>query len=332
VTPGARPDVLPAATRRPLPRTPERVPGSIRRASHIGVQLPGNSSDLHVHGAVRDVVTHDDGHGRIVGAASLDCVVAADRSVSSITADPDEPALSALVGRTAHRGWRAAVRELLGGDSPLSSLLDDVPIALLLSSYGALRQGTLDMPTVQPMMMRMRNLCAGWAVGATPMRTMDAGLPMPLPGVVPVEPATEPDPLATEPRPPQAVEEVRRVRRLDVVPGSTVVVHADFRDSWCDQTGQVGVLHEYVLTAVLRHDGVIDSIEAEPRVLPYTECALAAASPQRLVGMRIQDVAEEVRATAGTSTCSHLDDLLRSLGAVPGLLRDVTEGGRRNNS
>jgi hypothetical protein len=146
---------------------------------------------------------------------------------------------------------------------------------------------------------------------------------MPLPGVVPVESAAEPDPLATEPRPPQAVEEVRRVRRLDVVPGSTVVVHADFRDSWCDHAGQVGVLHEYVVRATLTNDGVIDSIEAEPRVLPYTECSLAAASPQRLVGLRIEDVAAEVRASAGTSTCSHLDDLLRSLGAVPGLLRSA---------
>lgn len=275
---------------------------------------------MHVHGAVRDVVTDQEGRGRVIGAASVDCVVASDRVVTSIASDPDESRLSELVGRVAHRGWRAAVRDLVGDDSALSSLLDDVPIALLLSSYGALRQGALDMTAVQPLMVHMRNLCAGWAEGATPMRTMDAGLPMPLPGVVPLDLDAQDDELATEPRLALVPGEVRRTRRLDVTPGATVVVRADFRDSWCDDAGEVGVLHEYVVTATIDSEGVVTAIEAEPRVLPYDECTLAAASPRRLVGRRITDVAEEVRAGAGTSTCSHLDDLLRTLTNVPKLV------------
>ena len=279
-----------------------------------------------MHGAVHDVITDAVGDGHVVGAASLDCVVAVDRSITSISADPDEPALKALIGRVAHRGWRAAASEVVGADSVLSSLLDDVPIALLLSSYGALRHGTLDMVSVQPLMAHMRNLCAGWAEGATPMRTMDAGLPMPLPGVVPLPAARQTDPLATEPRLALQPGEVRRTRRLDVVPGSTATVFADFRDSWCDQDGNVGVLHEYVVTATLASDGVITSIAAEPRVLPYDECTLAAASPQRLVGRDIEDVAGEVRAGAGTATCSHLDDLLRTLATVPRLVTSFSVG------
>ena len=320
------PDVLPAATRRPRSRTPDRVPGSIRRASHIGVRLQDESTLLHVHGAVRDVVTDGDGDGYVVGAATLECVVAADRSVVSIRSEPDEPALAQLTGCIAHRGWRAASRELVGGGTPLASLLDDVPIALLLSSYGALRKGSLQLTAVQPMMLRMRNLCAGWADGATPMRTLDAGRPMPLPGVVPVPADTQSDPLATEPRPPLAPEEVRRVRRVEVVPGSVVRVEADFRDTYCNGAGDVGVLHEYLVRATVSPKGVVESIDAEPRVLPYDECTFAAASPQRLVGRRIEDVAEDVRAGAGTATCSHLDDLLRSLAAVPELLRSGTAG------
>lgn len=320
------PDVLPAATRRPQPHVPARFPSSIRRSSHIGVQLPDEpadrrSSDLVVHGAVRDVVTDAHGHGDVVGAASLDCAVAGDRRVSSIGVEPDEPRLTALVGQVAHRGWRALVHQIVGTDSPLSSLLDDVPIALLLSSYGELRRGALNMTAVQPLMLHMRNLCAGWAEGATPMRTMAAGLPMPLPGVVPVPAAPRLDPLATEPSVPLAPGEVRRTRRLDVLPGEQVVVHADFRDAWCNLAGEVGALHEYVVTAALSADGTVLSIEADPRVLPYAECSFAAESPRRLVGRRIDDVAAEVRATAGTSTCSHLDDLLRTLVTVPALLR-----------
>jgi hypothetical protein len=315
------PGVLPAATARPQSQPPARVPGSIRRSSHIGVQTTDHGADLVVHGAVRDVLTDADGTGRPVASATVDCVVAADRSVSSITSDPAETRLPNLVGTVAHRGWRAAAREVVDDDSPLSSLLDDVPIALLLSSYGALRQGTLDLAGVQPLMMRMRNLCAGWAEGATPMRMMDAGLQMPLPGVVPAPARSDTDALATEVRQPLAIGEVRRTRRLDVVPGATTVVHADFRDSWCAPTGDVGVLHEYVVSASIGADGVMETIEAEPRVLPYDECALAAASPQRLVGRSIVEVAAHVRATAGTHTCTHLDDLLRSLSAVPALLR-----------
>jgi hypothetical protein len=322
------PDVLPAATARPQSQTPARIPGAIRRSSHIGVQTADHGSDLLVHGAVRDVLTAGDGSGHVVASASVDCVVAPDRSVSSITSDPAETRLPNLVGKVAHRGWRAAAREVVDDDSPLSSLLDDVPIALLLSSYGALRQGTLDLAGVQPLMMRMRNLCAGWAEGATPMRMMDAGLQMPLPGVVPVPTLSDTDPLATELRLPLALGEVRRTRRLDVLPGPATVVYADFRDSWRAPTGDVGVLHEYVVTVSVAADGVIVAIEAEPRVLPYDECTLAAASPQRLVGQSIGEVAAHVRATAGTHTCTHLDDLLRTLATVPALLRGAQVGGQ----
>ena len=323
------PDVLPAATRRPQAQIPACIPGSIRRSSHIGVQTSADVPHIAVHGAVRDVLTNVDGEGRIVGEASLDCVVAPDRSVTSITSDPPEAVLSQLVGRVAHKGWRAAAREVVDADSPLSSLLDDVPIALLLSSYGALRQGSLDLPSVQPLMQRMRNLCAGWASDATPMRIIDAGEPMPLPGVVHIPAPDEAEPLATEPRLPLVPGEVRRIRRLDVVPGDEVRIHASFRDTWCDADGVEGVLHEYVLTATLDADRRVASVEAEPRVLPYNECSLAAASPARLIGQRIEDVAAEVKATADTTTCTHLDDLLRSLDVVPTLLRAGTAGDGR---
>jgi hypothetical protein len=64
-------------------------------------------------------------------------------------------------------------------------------------------------------------------------------------------------------------------------------------------------------------------------VLTFTDCSLAAATPGRLVGQRIEDVAAEVKATADTTTCTHLDDLLRSLDVVPALLRAATAGDGR---
>ena len=319
------PTVLPAATRRPQQQTPARIPGSIRRSSHIGVHWPDSDDspnpELLVHGSVRDVVTAADGAGHVVGAATLDCTVDRDRTVVTITADPDEPRLSDLVGCGARSGWRAAAREVVGADALLGTVLDDVPIAVMLSSYGALRQGAMQVTAVRPLMLHMRDLCAGWAHDATPMRRLDAGHDMALPGVVPVPDHVETDPLAVEPRQPMAPGEVRRTRRLDVTPGKRVRIDASFRDTWLDPGGSEGVLHEYVLTASLTDDGVVASIHAEPRVLPYRECSFAAASPQQLVGRHINDVADAVRAAAGTSTCTHLDDLLRSLVAVPALLR-----------
>ena len=319
------PTVLPAATRRPQQKPPPRIPGSIRRSSHIGVHWPDADTDaspeLLVHGAVRDVITDAKGAGHVVGAATLDCTVDSDRTVVAITADPDEARLSALVGRGARSGWRAAAREVVGADALLGTVLDDVPIAVMLSSYGALRQGAMDVTSVRPLMLHMRDLCAGWAHDATPMRRLDAGHDMALPGVVPAPADVETDPLAVEPRQPMAPGEVRRTRRLDVTPGDRVHIDASFRDTWLDPAGAAGVLHEYVLTASLSGDGVVASIHAEPRVLPYRECSLAAASPQQLVGRHIDDVADAVKAAAGTSTCTHLDDLLRSLAAVPSLLR-----------
>lgn len=323
------PTVLPAATRRPQQQTPPRKPGSIRRSSHIGVHSPGPAAEagteLLVHGSVRDVVTDADGAGHVVGAATLDCTIDGQRTVVAISADPVESGLATVVGQGARSGWRAAAREVVDAASPLTTVLDDVPIAVMLSSYGALREGAMDVTAVRPLMLHMRDLCAGWAHDATPMRRLDAGHEMALPGVVAAPPSDASDPLAVEPRRPMVPGEVRRTRRLDVTPGERVRIDASFRDTWRDPSGGEGVLHEYVLTAALV-DGVVTSIHAEPRVLPYRECSLAAASPQQLVGRHIDDVADAVRAAAGTSTCTHLDDLMRSLVAVPVLLATAGDG------
>jgi hypothetical protein len=53
---------------------------------------------------------------------------------------------------------------------------------------------------------------------------------------------------------------------------------------------------------------------ATPRVLPWSECPQAAASAGRLVGQRVGDLRALVRDDlVGTSTCTHLNDLLSSL-------------------
>ena len=67
--------------------------------------------------------------------------------------------------------------------------------------------------------------------------------------------------------------------------------------------------------------GVLVSCSATPRVLPWVECPAAALSASRLAGLPVSGLRRHVRDTfLGTSTCTHLNDTLRSLEDIPALL------------
>jgi len=322
------PVLLPlAAPTRPVQVQPARRPGSVRRTSHVDMTWPDAPSGdpeatVVLDSAARDVVTGPDGTGRVVEEVRLVTTVAPGRRVLAIEATPSDLDLSELVGLLAARGWRAATRRIVpeGLASPLGLLLDEVPIAVLLSFYAGLRSGALTGGLSRGASGYMRDLCAGWATGATPMRSIDAGGPVPLPDLVAVPVDDEADPLAHEPRPHLETGRLRRSRRIDVFPGDLVTVDATFRDTWVDPVDGEGILHEYVVTASVEPDGTVVSIAAEPRVLPYGECPRAAESPQVLVGRPIGTAADVVPVDlSGISSCTHLNDLLRSLACVPAL-------------
>jgi hypothetical protein len=76
------------------------------------------------------------------------------------------------------------------------------------------------------------------------------------------------------------------------------------------------VVHEYSVTGGMDVDaGCIAAISAKAHVLPWMECPGAVASAERLSGVPIAEVRGLVRREfSGTSTCTHLNDTLRSLG------------------
>ncbi len=64
--------------------------------------------------------------------------------------------------------------------------------------------------------------------------------------------------------------------------------------------------------------------QAVPRVLPWVECPEAVASAGRLVGHTIGTIRQLVgREFRGVTTCTHLNDLLRSVDDVEPLARLV---------
>ena len=67
------------------------------------------------------------------------------------------------------------------------------------------------------------------------------------------------------------------------------------------------------------------SVTATVRVLPWQECPAAIGSAVRVKGMMLSELRNRVRAEfVGTSTCTHLNDLLRSLEDVRGMLPPAT--------
>jgi hypothetical protein len=119
--------------------------------------------------------------------------------------------------------------------------------------------------------------------------------------------------------PPHAM---RRNRRMDVTPGPLASIDVLYRDSHVDEDGTETIVHEYTVSATVdTADGVLASCAATPRVLPWVECPAAALSAGRLAGQPVSGLRGHVRDTfLGTSTCTHLNDTLRSLEDIPALL------------
>ena len=68
----------------------------------------------------------------------------------------------------------------------------------------------------------------------------------------------------------------------------------------------------------------LTTIAATANVLPWQECPGAVASATRLAGLPITDLRRVVRRElTGTSTCTHLNDVLRLLADVEVLFDEL---------
>jgi hypothetical protein len=310
----------------PVAAMPPRVPGSVRRTSHIDMRWDEDGpGTLRLVGAARDVRTDHTGHGAVVAAGALD--LRADDAMC-LTALETTPAVdtSPLHGLSIRGGFRAAVHrthpEQRG--TPLGLLLDDVPVAALIASYALQRrresapEGHTAIPPDAA--ERQADLCAGWDATGTMIVSIRAGLGMPYRWGPTAPPVTTGDPLDWHDDPALPVYAMRRRRRIDVLDGAVRRIDAFFRDTFVRADGTEEVLHEYTVECRLTDDDRLATVYAAPRVLPFGECPRAAAHVGRLVGTPVAELRRAVPAhLSALASCTHLNDLLRALADAPAL-------------
>jgi hypothetical protein len=188
----------------------------------------------------------------------------------------------------------------------------------MLAGYGTLYSGLLPGPLSDQFIDGMPvDVCAGWAEAGSMMLHIRGQREIPTPD----GPEVPTDREGWHPMPDLVAGALRRQRLIERTGDD---VWAMFRDTYARPDGTTSVLHEYTVKALVSDDrsddisgdggGRIVACVATPRVLPWAECPQAAASAGRLVGQRVGDLRALVRNDlVGTSTCTHLNDLLSSL-------------------
>ena len=304
----------------PTRSTPARAPGSIRRTSTIDMP-DGLLGDVVLVGRARDLATNAEGEAGVAGEAGFRARVGplASRKVIELATFPEEPAAASLIGVTASSGFRAELERALPAHrearSLLHLLLDDLPVASLVSGY-AIGAGGVRIPLRQRPIAMRPDLCAGWRTGGTMLLELERDGHVPS-ATGPAAPSLSrpDDPIAwhgVEPLPPHGM---RRHRRLDVIPSESLIIDALFRDSHMSADAGETIVHEYSVRARIEPATLeILDVEARAGALPWMECNPAAASARRLVGRGLGDLRPHVRAEfTGPTTCTHLNDTLRSL-------------------
>lgn len=310
---------------RPVTSWPPLRPGAVRRTSTIDSH-PDGSAGVNVDLRARDVRMQQSGELDVVD----DVVVQAhltDRMIDDIRCD--DARLDRLRGERVGPGFRATVTALLGADvaraTALHLLLDDWVGASLVTGYGvqhaAITNGTEE-PMADVVADHLAGICSGFAPDAAAVDFTRRNLFMPC-ARGPAAPVLW-DSDAMHDAKPLRPHGMRRMRRLDVLPeGASASFDVHFRDSHLDAAGAETIVHEYAVAgAVDLATRTVTEVTATARVLPWQECPGALGSATRIEGMTLGELRNRIRKEfVGTSTCTHLNDTLRSLGDLDALLR-----------
>ena len=328
----------------PQMTTLARVTPSVRRTSNIDIAFADEGA-LKLTGACRDLrtagVTETLGFGQL--QADLDHSHVLQQLHVSGSGGFDTGLVDELVGCLVGAGFRCRVAAAMADaeTTPLFVLLDELPVAALISGYARMYRGEFAEQGIDRSLIKA-DICSGWRSDGHMVVSIRRHGQMPIPlGPAAPELLAVGDSLGWHEIQPLAAGSMRRRRLLDVSRSEAesidteanghLNVFAMFRDTHVDASdGVERVLHEYSFTATInpRHL-TMHSCVATPQVLPWNECPDAANSAQRLDGQPIAALRELVRRDfRGLGTCTHLNDLLRSLGDLAGLAAQLDSSGR----
>ena len=207
----------------------------------------------------------------------------------------------------------------------LHQLLDDVPMAALINGYGWTRELGDDFDLPAESSDRLRDRCAGWINDGVMLGALD-------------ETGHLPDPArARRARPRRSGRPAGLARdgadgrrgRSAAGAASTSSTATRSRSTCTSATATSPSTPPRTSSTSTRSRRrsipttlVVLSSEAQARTLPWPECPNALASAGRIAGEPVADLRAKVHADfRGTTTCTHLNDVLRSLAGVSALAR-----------
>jgi len=311
--------------------SPDRRPRSIRRTASLDLDYPaGLEASRRVRARARDLLSRD-GATKVLADDVLVASVTQDRSYESIFSFPDRPAIQELVGPRGTKNSRRAMSSLVPEEreagTPLYLLLDDLPAISLVSGQIAIewlppeeRTSHLKGDYRAPV-----GICAGFQVGSNAIGPDGKNLLIHQVQSVGLLTRAD-DPLAWHKLQVETNEpSMRRVRRIDVWVDEVIHIDSFFQDSCTTpHHGRVAV-HEYCVTATADLEtGILLSVTADPRILPFDACPQAASNVDRMIGIPLNEFREAVLdRLPGTLGCTHLNDALRALAEVPAMVRAI---------
>jgi len=284
--------------------------------------------ELYLEGRARDLCTPRDGAPRVLAAADLTAVTGRERDIQSIDADPPPAGLQRLVGVRAGSGLRGAIARELAEEvergTPLYLLLDDLGGATLIAGYTYFRWADV-YPEMSARIAHgpqrvMQGTCSGFRPGSIALKD-DGTLSHVRQNTARTASLVDPsDPFGWHELHEHPVIGMRRARRIDVWANDGLIeIDAWFRDSVWVPEGHEEAIHEYQMFGQAdRETGVLLSVAAQPRVLPYAECPGAAPNAGWMAGTDLRAMRTEVlQRLREVDCCTHLNDGLRSLAEVP---------------
>lgn len=307
--------------------TPDRRRGSIRRTTSLEMDFPhGRDRPARIIGHGRDLLTRSSGETSILAEDRLEAIFGMDRIIRQLEIEPGIPGSEALVDNSAIAGHRKRSQAILdrarASDRPVVQLLDDfVGAGIILEWIWTRIEEDIELlgRTIGDQ-TKLVGSCHAFAPGSSAFDSDDYLRRLYL--VPPLQRDDDPDGFHF--LEPDRERTQRRARRIDAwrESASEIRVDAMFQDSGVIAGGQRIAIHEYRVRARIDAAGMrLAGVEAVGGMLPHAACRSAPLSLAQLIGLPVSDLGIEVaQRLRGTAGCTHLNDAIRALSAVPALL------------